>query len=134
MSARRPRARLATVIIRRPSRSKRGSEISTEAKDTGVTRAAYTARGRSADTRPRFAPARVGWPRSRGRSDRAGRAQERDVVVGVAPLFQLAAFDRVLAQLAQVADALRRRDRERLHDRVAEAGRQRRHARVEHPD
>ena len=43
MSARRPSARLRDVIMRRPSRSKRGSEISTEAKDTGLTRAAYTA-------------------------------------------------------------------------------------------
>src|SRR6266496_3524486 len=68
MSARRPRARLATVIIRKPSRSKRGSEISTEAKDTGGTRAAYTARGRSADTRPTFGRVAAPPPRDHGRN------------------------------------------------------------------
>ena len=50
-------------------------------------------------------------------------AQELDVVVGVAALLQLALLDRVLAQLAQLADALGRRDGERLHDRVAQARR-----------
>src|SRR5262249_35855407 len=71
---RRPSARLRTVITRSPSCSKRGSESSTEAKDTGLTRAAYSlaprtplcvpfldacpARGRAARRRPRFSRAK----------------------------------------------------------------------------
>src|SRR5580692_5720300 len=43
MSARRPSAPLRTVITRRPSRSKRGSEHSTEAKEIGFTRGSLPA-------------------------------------------------------------------------------------------
>ena len=54
--------------------------------------------------------------------DHALLAQVVDVVGGVAPLFQLAPLDRVLTQLAQIADPPRRGDAEALHDRVAQPG------------
>ena len=80
MSARRPSARLATVIMRRPSRSKRGSESSTEAKDTGLTRAQLTPRrGRTPDARPRLRPSgRIGrHPRESSLRRPARRSQRR---------------------------------------------------------
>src|SRR5690606_31456559 len=78
---------------------------------------------------PARSPLRVRELRRLGRRS-AALLQVGHVVGLVAVRLDLAALDRLLELALHVADAARGRDAERLHDGVAEPGRQRRHPRV----